>query len=103
MAAHPRTITRSDPTQVVIEWDDGDETRFTAAELRSICPCAQCVDELTGIRRHDPDSVPEALVHEDVRLVGNYAITLRFSDGHSTGIFPFTMLRDHGTAPGRQS
>jgi DUF971 family protein len=28
-------------------------------------------------------------------MVGNYAIALRFSDGHDTGIFPYRFLRDH--------
>lgn len=89
----PRVIQRSDPARIDIEWSDGHRTRYSAAELRGLCPCAHCVDELSGIRRHDPASVPADLVHEDVRMVGNYAITLRFSDGHHTGIYPFRLLR----------
>lgn len=94
---NPLKITRSDPTKLVIEWDDARRTTYTAPELRGLCPCAACVDELSGIRRHDPASVPPDLVHDDVRLVGNYAITIRFSDGHATGIYPFRMLREHGS------
>ena len=30
---------------------------------------------------------------EDAQLVGNYAIQLRFSDGHHTGIFSWTYLK----------
>ncbi len=90
----PRVITKSDPTRITIEWDDGHTTRLTAARLRALCPCAACVDELTGVRRHDPSSVPRELEHQDVRLVGNYALTMRFADGHDTGIFPFAFLRD---------
>lgn len=89
----PRVIVRSDPALIDIEWSDGHRTRYSAAELRGLCPCAHCVDELSGIRRHDPATVPADLVHEDVRMVGNYAITLRFSDGHHTGIYPFRLLR----------
>ena len=96
MSPQPRTITRSDPRRLVIEWDNGDRTTLTTVELRSICPCAACVDELTGVRRHDPGSVAEDLVHADVRLVGNYAITMSFSDGHATGIYPFPMLWERG-------
>jgi len=93
-ATTPRTITRSDPARVEIEWEDGVRTVYTAAQLRGLCPCANCVDELTGVRRHDPASVPEDLTQRDLRLVGNYAVTLRFSDGHETGIFPFSFLRE---------
>ena len=29
---------------------------------------------------------------------GNYALALRFSDGHETGIFPFRFLRENDPA-----
>jgi len=96
MAPQPRRITRSDPSRIEFEWDNGQKTVLSAVELRSICPCAACVDELSGVRRHDPASVLDDLVHHDVRLVGNYAITMGFSDGHATGIYPYPMLWEHG-------
>ncbi|HEX6884246.1 MAG TPA: DUF971 domain-containing protein [Planctomycetota bacterium] len=96
MAPQPLRITRSDPRRLDFEWDDGTRTVLSAPELRALCPCAACVDELTGVRRHDPASVPPDLTHRDVRLVGNYALTMTFSDGHGTGIFPFTFLLEHG-------
>jgi len=97
----PRVITKSDPTRVVIEWDDGHRTTFSASQLRKLCPCARCVDEITGRAILDPTSVPQAMTHTDVRLVGNYAISLRFADGHDTGIFPFVMLRERDPGPPR--
>ncbi|MSR62004.1 MAG: DUF971 domain-containing protein [Planctomycetes bacterium] len=96
MAPQPRQITRSDPRRIEFEWDNGEHTELTAIQLRAMCPCAACVDELTGVRRHDPRSVPEDMQHTDVRLVGNYALTMGFSDGHNTGIYPFPMLWEHG-------
>ena len=33
------------------------------------------------------------LTAADAELVGNYAIRIRFSDGHDTGIFSWTYLR----------
>ena len=96
MAPQPVKITRSDPRRIEFEWDSGERTVLTAVELRALCPCAGCVDELTGVRRHDRASVPQDLVHGDVRLVGNYALTMTFSDGHSTGIYPFPFLWEHG-------
>lgn len=90
----PTVIERSDPRFVAIQWSDGHHTRYTAAELRGLCPCAGCVNELTGVRTHDPASVDPELQQSDVRMVGNYAITVRFADGHDTGIFPFRYLRE---------
>lgn len=91
----PAVITRTDPRQVEIEWTDGHRTVYSAAELRGLCPCAMCVNELSGTRMHDPASVPADLEQKDTRLVGNYALTMTFSDGHHTGIFTFPFLRQH--------
>lgn len=90
----PLVIRRSDPGKLEIEWADGHRTSYSAAELRGVCPCAGCINEVTGVRMHDPASVPTSLTQSDVRFVGNYAIALQFSDGHNTGIFPFRYLRD---------
>lgn len=91
----PLVIRKSDPRRLAVEWSDGHETVYTAAELRSICPCAMCVNELSGERMHDPASVPPDLEQREAKLVGHYAITLTFSDGHHTGIFTFPFLRSH--------
>lgn len=99
VSTQPTLITKSDPARLEIEWDDGHRTTYSPAELRRLCPCAQCVDEVTGVRRLDPDSVADDLTQRDVQLVGNYALGVVFSDGHSTGIFTFPMLREND--PGR--
>jgi DUF971 family protein len=94
----PKVITKSDPTRLVIEWADGVETTLTAPELRSLCQCANCVDEVTGQRTHDPASVPSDLLTDSVTLVGHYALAIRFTDGHDTGIYTFDHLRRAGDA-----
>lgn len=91
----PTVIRRSDPTQVEIEWSDGHKSAFTARELRGLCPCAQCVNEVSGKRMHDPASVPSDFVQSDLHMIGNYAIGMRFSDGHHTGIYTFKYLREN--------
>lgn len=97
-AYQPTVITRSDPSRLVIEWADGARTEYATARLRGLCPCARCVDEVTGVRVHDPSSVSDGLTHRAVELVGNYALAIAFADGHDTGIFPFRYLRDHDPA-----
>lgn len=92
-SATPKIITKSDPKQVVIEWTDGTKDTFSAADLRGVCPCARCVHELTGERMHDPATVPDDLTQSGLRMVGNYAISMQFSDGHNTGIFTFPYLK----------
>lgn len=75
-------------------WGDGVECRLLPTELRQNCPCAHCVDETTGIRVLDPDSVPSSLELKDMKPVGNYAYRCLFSDGHDTGIYTLELLRE---------
>ena len=58
----------------------------------------QCIHELTGQPLLDPATVPDDMTQGDVRLVGNYAIAIQFSDGHDTGIYTFDHLRRAGDA-----
>ena len=62
-------------------------------DLRLGCPCAACVNEMNGRRRLDPATVPLNIEPTRVWAVGNYAIGVAFTDGHSTGIYSFERLR----------
>ncbi|MCB9883801.1 MAG: DUF971 domain-containing protein [Planctomycetes bacterium] len=90
----PTAIKRLDPKHLQISWPDGVEVTLDASTLRGDCRCALCVDEMTGVRTYGPDQVPRDVGYKDVALVGNYAIQMNFSDGHSTGIFTFRHLRE---------
>jgi len=93
MDASPSDIRRAGPDTLEIEWTDGSTSAFKVFDLRVACPCAQCVDELTGIRRLDPATVPAGVKPVRIRSVGNYAIQITWSDGHDTGIYSFARLR----------
>ena len=93
-AVEPREVVREGGEGFRITWADGRECRYGAAALRRVCPCAQCVNEYTGERTLDPASVSDALTLEELDLVGRYALTFRWSDGHRTGIYSFRLLRE---------
>lgn len=77
---------------VSIEWSDGRTCLYPYRYLRLQCACAQCVEELTGRKLLVASSVPEDLIVVDYIIVGKYAVQFLWSDGHSTGIYPFDML-----------
>jgi DUF971 family protein len=77
-----------------VTWGDGRECLYGAAQLRRLCPCAQCVNEFTGERVLKAEAVPDDLEIEDVGIVGRYALTFRWSDRHDTGIYSFRYLRE---------
>jgi DUF971 family protein len=79
---------------LVVTWDAGHVGRYPYTSLRGDCHCASCVDEWTGVRRIDPASIPPDIVIRNMRLVGNYALGIEWSDGHTTGIYTWERLRE---------
>ena len=75
-----------------ISWSDAATHRYNAKGLRCECGCAGCVDERTGVRTLDVNSVPDDIGITHIELVGNYALRLSFSDGHDTGIYSWDRL-----------
>ncbi len=89
----PRTIRRTSGA-IEIDWDGaGHVGRFAARALRLACPCAACVDEMSGRQLLDPGAVPAAVDALAIGLVGAYGIRVQWSDGHATGIYTFRELR----------
>ena len=92
----PRAIRRR-PDGVEIDWDGaGDVVQFPARALRVACPCAACVDEMSGRRTLDPSTIPEDIRAVSLELVGAYGLRVRWSDGHGTGIYTFEWFRRNG-------
>jgi len=84
------------PSQVTIEWSDGHKSRSSNKVLREACPCAMCAGEpaAIGSGRLIPlmPAAPEGVVATRYTMVGRYAISFVWSDGHSTGIYPYDYL-----------
>jgi ATP-binding protein involved in chromosome partitioning len=95
-ATTPTAIRQAGPRTLAIVWADGRESRYDVRELRLACGCAQCVDEWSGEGRLDPASVPADVHPIRIEPVGRYAIQVEWSDGHSSGIYPFRRLRELG-------
>lgn len=76
-------------------WEDGARTRYTGAQLRWACPCAECRGEMGVPGRLDRvEDLPEdELTLADVGLIGQYALQITFRSGHGTGIYSFVYLR----------
>ncbi len=77
---------------VVVTWPDGREQDIDPAELRRSCRCAHCVEEMTGKRLLDPASVPADIYPTEIHPMGNYAVAIHWSDGHTSSIYPFDLI-----------
>lgn len=88
---------------VEIAWSDGHTSRYDFVYLRDQCPCAVCNDERAKKEKFPPNASasssllpmfkPRATA-KAAKAVGSYAIQIDFSDGHSTGIYSFSHLRE---------
>ncbi len=60
--------------------------------LRDACACAHCVHELTGEKLVKLTDIPEDIQIQKMELVGAYALRVKWSDGHDTGLFTWEKL-----------
>jgi ATP-binding protein involved in chromosome partitioning len=85
-----------DTRTLSVLWEDGQRNDFDVRDLRLACRCAVCVEEMSGRPLLDPKSVRPDVTPRTITSVGNYAITISWNDGHSTGIYSFEHLRAFG-------
>jgi len=79
---------------IEIKWADGSTDKIPNKDVRVSCQCAQCVHEITGEQLLDAASVPDNIVVKEITTLGNYAVSIAWGDGHSSGIFTWDHLRD---------
>jgi DUF971 family protein len=101
----PREIRRNESNGLVISWTDGLVQEISSATLRSQCPCAECREKRGDDGHSKPltpkkralrvieSSLDQELSLEQIWAVGQYAIGLRWGDGHDSGIYTFEYLR----------
>ena len=83
-----------EPRVFEIAWPDGAVFRLPFRLVRCECPCAACIDEITGQRLLDPSTVPAEIEPVQLAFSGNYALKVTWSDGHDTGLYTWQKLND---------
>ena len=89
----PESIAEGEGGALVVTWPGGARVEVPARALRDACPCAGCVEEGTGRKLLDPSTIPADIRPVELHGVGHYAIQITWSDGHSTGIYSWPVLR----------
>ncbi len=84
---------RLEEISITIVWDDQHASVYPHQYLRGECPCAGCLEEMTGRRVIGIEDVPVDVLALDWMAVGSYALRFLWSDAHDTGIYPYTLLR----------
>lgn len=80
--------------ELTVTFGETDTFRYSAEFLRVLSPSAE-------VQGHSPDqrqTVPgkKGVGVSDLEQVGNYAIRIRFDDGHDTGLYSWSYLHELG-------
>jgi len=96
----PRNIRAlSEQGLLSIQWNDASRNDASTdclpfKTVRGHCPCAACVDEITGVRTLDIESLPDDVHPTGLSATGNYAVKFTWSDGHDTGLYTWEYLKE---------
>jgi ATP-binding protein involved in chromosome partitioning len=102
----PRQIKRAGTSGLLISWADSSESQLSSEILRRQCPCAECRERRGDTSHAKPligkkrslsivqNTLEEQLGLETIWGVGQYAIGIRWSDGHDSGIYTFELLAE---------
>ncbi len=89
----PREIRRQGTHGLRILWNDGHQSEYPNEYLRNHCPCAVC---RARPRRALPivGNQGGPLQPTEMSVVGRYAVSIKWSDGHDSGIYSYRTLRE---------
>ena len=82
-----------------MDWPEVGILRVLLPAVRQACPCALCEglrveqSDDSQLQMITPEKTPSAEL-SDVVPVGNYAIQIRWADGHDTGIYTYSYLKE---------
>ncbi|MCA9296642.1 MAG: DUF971 domain-containing protein [Phycisphaerales bacterium] len=101
MTIRPLHLDLDRENALTVQWNDGRTSRYPILYLRRMSPSAdaralreQLAANPLTVLPSSSSAAGTALAAVDAELVGNYALRIRFTDGHSTGIYSWTYLRE---------
>ncbi|MFP4373262.1 MAG: P-loop NTPase [Spirochaetaceae bacterium] len=83
-----------DDRELRLTWPSGETLSVEHRKLRASCRCAVCVDEHSGERKVHYEDIDPDVKPQETRPLGNYALYIKWSDGHATGFFPYTLIKE---------
>ena len=99
MASPPRHLELDRSLGLVVHWSDGRRSIYPIAHLRRHSPSAEARELREELERNPLAVLPTSATSDapltavDAELIGTYAVRIRFSDGHDTGIYSWNYLR----------
>ena len=99
MSSRPVHLDLKRDRGLTIQWDDGSTSYYSILLLRRMSPSADARKVREELAKNPLTVLPSSLnngplIAEGADLVGNYAVRIKFSDGHDTGIYSWDYLRE---------
>ena len=100
MAEKPLHLDLEKDRGLTVQWADGRTSFYPVNYLRRMSPSAEARQLREEMKRNPLTVLPSGvgdggpLTAIAAELVGNYALRIRFSDGHDTGIYSWRYLRE---------
>lgn len=89
----PKKIKVREKEFLDIIWDNGETISIKLSNLRNSCPCAICgAEKKEWSNSYIPLFTKEQLTIKQIKIVGTYAISIEWEDGHNTGLYDFEYL-----------
>ncbi|MCP4482911.1 MAG: P-loop NTPase [bacterium] len=79
--------------EITLRWTDSNIEVISNKDLRASCRCAACVDEYTGEVKFDHEMMRPDIQARNIRTLGNYALSVSWNDGHTSGIYPYKKIK----------
>lgn len=93
----PRHLDLERTRGLTITWHDGSTDFLPVRHLRRMSPSAEAKTMRSEMEANPLTVIPSGsggpLTAEELELVGSYAVRIRFSDGHDTGLYTWSYLR----------
>lgn len=83
--------------QLSVSFDDGSVSKISFKHLRENSPSAEVRGHGAGPKPPQAP-VPDDVMVERAEPVGRYAVRIIFSDGHDTGLYSWSLLRELAAA-----
>ena len=95
---YPVQIKKTENNSLSLKWNDDKVNEISLTKLRDECPCVNCKGESVIFESYIPIKSPFKAAGyyeiEKIEPVGNYAISIKWKDGHETGIYSWDILRN---------
>jgi DUF971 family protein len=94
---YPIQLKKTENNSLSVKWNDDSVTEIPLTKLRDECPCVNCKGESVIFESYIPIKSPFKAAGyyeiDKIETVGNYAISIKWKDGHDTGIYSWDILR----------